>query len=341
MGAPNEKNRQKTVKSLDMKPLLSIIIPLYNCEKYINQCLDSIILQDFEKASYEVIIIDDGSTDNSFTIAKAYSDRNDNIQVVKQENQGVACTRNNAIEIASGKYMAFVDADDMIVEGCLRTLVDIAVNNDAEIVKATHLEVPQNAVYEEYNGRTDSKPSIEVMTGEEAIVKVTKLKEGYCWGYLISRELIIENNLRFPPEVSFMEDWSFITQALLMCKTFVNTNVLYYLYRRNDTSCVANMSTEKLLLGCHSLDLVVTAAQQANGSVKNKLMDNVCVNINIVLWYTIHYRRIFRNRKEIVKRLLHLIRNMEMHYVHKNLIPFRLFPSLYVLFRHLLASRKY
>lgn len=341
MGAPNEKNRQKTVKSLDMKPLLSIIIPLYNCEKYINQCLDSIILQDFEKASYEVIIIDDGSTDNSFTIAKAYSDRNDNIQVVKQENQGVACTRNNAIEIASGKYMAFVDADDMIVEGCLRTLVDIAVNNDAEIVKATHLEVPQNAVYEEYNGRTDSKPSIEVMTGEEAIVKVTKLKEGYCWGYLISRELIIENNLRFPPKVSFMEDWSFITQALLMCKTFVNTNVLYYLYRRNDTSCVANMSTEKLLLGCHSLDLVVTAAKQANGSVKNKLMDNVCVNINIVLWYTIHYRRIFRNRKEIVIRLLHLIRNMEMHYVHKNLIPFRLFPSLYVLFRHLLASRKY
>ena len=341
MGAPNEKNRQKTVKSLDMKPLLSIIIPLYNCEKYINQCLDSIILQDFEKASYEVIIIDDGSTDNSFTIAKAYSDRNDNIQVVKQENQGVACTRNNAIEIASGKYMAFVDADDMIVEGCLRTLVDIAVNNDAEIVKATHLEVPQNAVYEEYNGRTDSKPSIEVMTGEEAIVKVTKLNEGYCWGYLISRELIIENNLRFPPKVSFMEDWSFITQALLMCKTFVNTNVLYYLYRRNDTSCVANMSTEKLLLGCHSLDLVVTAAKQANGSVKNKLMDNVCVNINIVLWYTIHYRRIFRNRKEIVKRLLYLIRNMEMHYVHKNLIPFRLFPSLYVLFRHLLASRKY
>lgn len=341
MGAPNEKNRQKTVKSLDMKPLLSIIIPLYNCEKYINQCLDSIILQDFEKASYEVIIIDDGSTDNSFTIAKAYSDRNDNIQVVKQENQGVACTRNNAIEIASGKYMAFVDADDMIVEGCLRTLVDIAVNNDAEIVKATHLEVPQNAVYEEYNDRTDSKPSIEVMTGEEAIVKVTKLKEGYCWGYLISRELIIENNLRFPPKVSFMEDWSFITQALLMCKTFVNTNVLYYLYRRNDTSCVANMSTEKLLLGCHSLDLVVTAAKQANGSVKNKLMDNVCVNINIVLWYTIHYRRIFRNRKEIVIRLLHLIRNMEMHYVHKNLIPFRLFPSLYVLFRHLLASRKY
>ena len=324
-----------------MKPLLSIIIPLYNCEKYINQCLDSIILQDLEKNNYEVIIIDDGSTDNSFTIAKAYSDRNDNIRVVKQENQGVACTRNNAIEIASGKYIAFVDADDMIVEGSLLTLVDIAVNNDAEIVKAAHLEVSQDAVYEEYNGRTDSKPSIEVMTGEEAIVKVTKLKEGYCWGYLIPRELIMENNLRFPPKVSFMEDWAFITQALLMCKTFVNTNVLYYLYRRNVTSCVANMSTDKLLLGCQSLDIVVTAAKQADGAVKRKLMDNVCVNINIVLWYTIHYRRIFRNRKDIVKRLLQLIRVVEMRYVPQNLIPFRLFPNLYVLFRHLLASRKY
>ncbi|MGM9732815.1 MAG: glycosyltransferase [Prevotella sp.] len=324
-----------------MKPLLSIIIPLYNCEKYINQCLDSILLQDFDKACYEVIIVDDGSTDNSFTIAKAYSDRNDNIRVVKQENQGVACTRNNAIGIASGKYIAFVDADDMIVEGSLRTLVDIAVNNNAEIVKATHLEVPQDAVYEEYNSRTDSKPSIEVMTGEEAIVKVTKLKEGYCWGYLISRQLITDNRLTFPPKVAFMEDWAFITQAILKSKVFVNTDILFYLYRHNTSSCVANMSTGKLLQACRSIEIIANAAIHTDGEAKRKLSENVCVNINIILWYTIHYRSIYRDRKEITRALVQLLKLVKPQYIPNSLKPFRLSPCVYIVLRHLMASRKY
>ena len=284
-------------------PIFSIIIPLYNCEKYIAQCLDTIFRQEMNESEFEVIVIDDGSKDSSYSLASEYAKRHQNILVVKQENQGVACARNNALEKATGDYVTFVDADDMLVFGSLSTLIKIAVENKADIVKAAHKEVPEDAVCEDFSSSHDNS-SIQIMTGEEAIVNVTRMKEGYCWGYLISRKLITDNRLSFPPKVAFMEDWAFITQAILKSRTFVNADVLLYLYRRNSSSCMANVTTEKMLLGCQAIDIVANLTKDTSGDVKKKLSDNVCVNINIVLWFTIHYRSILKRKKEIIRVLL-------------------------------------
>ena len=321
-------------------PILSIIIPLYNCEKYIKQCLDTIFRQEMNESDFEVIVIDDGSKDSSYSLASEYAKRHQNILVVKQENQGVACARNNALEKATGDYVTFVDADDMLVFGSLSTLIKIAVENKADIVKAAHKEVPEDAVCEDFSSSHDNC-SIQVMTGEEAIVNVTRMKEGYCWGYLISRKLITDNRLLFPPKVAFMEDWAFITQAILKSRTFVNADVLLYLYRRNSSSCMANVTTEKMLLGCKAIDIVANLAKDTSGVVKKKLSDNVCVNINIVLWFTIHYRSIYNRKKEIIKALLQLLHQVDRTYIPGSLKVFRLFPSMYIIVRNLLASRKY
>lgn len=321
-------------------PILSIIIPLYNCERYIKQCLDSIFRQEMNESEFEVIVIDDGSKDNGYSLASEYAKSHLNIRVVKQENQGVACARNNAIKQAKGDFITFVDADDMLVSGSLKTLVKIAVENKADIVKGPHKEVSEDAVCEDFFN-SENGSSTQVMTGEEAIVNVTRMKEGYCWGYLISRQLITENRLFFPPKVAFMEDWAFITQAILKSITFVNTDVLLYLYRRNSSSCMANVTTEKMLLGCHAIDIVANLAKDTSGDVKKKLSDNVCVNINIVLWFTIHYRSIFNRRKEIIKVLLQLLHQVDKSYIPGSLKVFRLFPSMYIIVRNLLASRKY
>ena len=321
-------------------PILSIIIPLYNCEKYIKQCLDTIFRQEMNESEFEVIVIDDGSKDSGYSLASEYAKRHQNILVMKQENQGVACARNNALEKATGDYITFVDADDMLVSGSLGKLIKIAVDNKADIVKAAHKEVPEDAVCEDFSSSHDNS-SIQVMTGEEAIVNVTLMKEGYCWGYLISRKLITDNNLKFPPKVAFMEDWAFITQAILKSRTFVNADVLLYLYRRNSSSCMANVTTEKMLLGCQAIDIVANLAKDTSGDVKKKLFDNVCVNINIVLWFTIHYRSIFNRKKEIIKALLQLLQQVDRTYIPGNLKLFRLCPRMYIIVRNLLASRKY
>ena len=321
-------------------PILSIIIPLYNCEKYIKQCLDTIFRQEMNESDFEVIVIDDGSKDSGYSLASEYAKRYQNVIVIKQENQGVACARNNALEKATGDYITFVDADDMLVFGSLSTLIKIAVDNKADIVKAAHKEVPEDAVCEDFSSSHDNS-SIQIMTGEEAIVNVTRMKEGYCWGYLISRKLITDNRLSFPPKVAFMEDWAFITQAILKSRTFVNADVLLYLYRRNSSSCMANVTTEKMLLGCQAIDIVANLAKDTSGDVRKKLSDNVCVNINIVLWFTIHYRSIFNRKKEIIKALLQLLHQVDRTYIPESLKLFRLFPSMYIIVRNLLASRKY
>ena len=321
-------------------PILSIIIPLYNCEKYIKQCLDTIFRQEMNESEFEVIVIDDGSKDSSYSLASEYAKRHQNILVMKQENQGVACARNNALEKATGDYVTFVDADDMLVFGSLGKLIKIAVDNKADIVKAAHKEVPEDAVCEDFSSSHDNS-SIQIMTGEEAIVNVTRMKEGYCWGYLISRKLITDNRLSFPPKVAFMEDWAFITQAILKSRTFVNADVLLYLYRRNSSSCMANVTTEKMLLGCQAIDIVANLTKDTYGDVRKKLSDNVCVNINIVLWFTIHYRSIFNRKKEIIKALLQLLQQVDRTYIPESLKLFRLFPSMYIIVRNLLASRKY
>ena len=321
-------------------PILSIIIPLYNCEKYIKQCLDTIFRQEMNESEFEVIVIDDGSKDSGYLLASEYAKRHQNILVIKQENQGVACARNNALEKATGDYVTFVDADDMLVSGSLSTLIKIAVENKADIVKAAHKEVPEDAVCEDFSSSHDNS-SIQIMTGEEAIVNVTRMKEGYCWGYLISRKLITDNRLSFPPKVAFMEDWAFITQAILKSRTFVNADVLLYLYRRNSSSCMANVTTEKMLLGCQAIDIVANLAKDTSGDVRKKLSDNVCVNINIVLWFTIHYRSIFNRKKEIIKALLQLLQQVDRTYIPESLKLFRLFPSMYIIIRNLLASMKY
>ena len=321
-------------------PILSIIIPLYNCEKYIKQCLDTIFRQEMNGSDFEVIVIDDGSKDSGYSLASEYAKRYQNIIVIKQENQGVACARNNALEKATGDYVTFVDADDMLVFGSLGKLIKIAVDNKADIVKAAHKEVSEDAVYEDFSISHDNC-SMHVMTGEEAIVNVTRMKEGYCWGYLISRKLITDNNLKFPPKVAFMEDWAFITQAILKSRTFINADVLLYLYRRNSLSCMANVTTEKMLLGCQAIGIVANLAKDTYGDVKKKLSDNVCVNINIVLWFTIHYRSIFNRKKEIIKALLQLMQIVDRTYIPRSLRLFRLCPRMYIIVRNLLASRKY
>ena len=292
------------------------------------------------ESDFEVIVIDDGSKDNGYSLASEYAKRHQNILVIKQENQGVACARNNALEKATGDYVTFVDADDMLVSGSLSTLIKIAVENKADIVKAAHKEVPEDAVCEDFSSSHDNC-SIQVMTGEEAIVNVTRMKEGYCWGYLISRKLITDNRLSFPPKVAFMEDWAFITQAILKSRTFVNADVLLYLYRRNSSSCMANVTTEKMLLGCQAIDIVANLAKVTSVDVKKKLSDNVCVNINIVLWFTIHYRSIYNRKKEIIKALLQLLHQVDRTYIPGSLKLFRLFPSMYIIIRNLLASMKY
>lgn len=123
---------------------LSIIIPVYNTESYLKRCLDSIFNQDLLPSDYEVIVINDGSTDNSLEILKEFEKKHENLLLLTQENKGEAATRNKAIEISRGNYIAFVDSDDALYENTLQSIISYLLKHDLDILYLSISEFNEN-----------------------------------------------------------------------------------------------------------------------------------------------------------------------------------------------------
>ena len=117
-------------------PKISVIIPVYNVEKYLSQCLDSILNQTFK--DFECICVNDGSTDKSLAILQEYVNKDDRIKIINQENKGLSGARNSALKIVNGKYITFIDSDDFVTIDYLEKLINIAEKEDSDIVYCRH-----------------------------------------------------------------------------------------------------------------------------------------------------------------------------------------------------------
>ena len=141
---------------------ISIIVPIYNVEEYLCKCLDSIVNQTY--TDYELILIDDGSTDDSGKIADEYSSKDDRITVIHKKNSGVSDARNRGLENASGKYICFIDADDWIEVSYLEELLLLAKSNDADIAMCSYLKNSGNlSITQPVNS------DVFIQTGKEGI----------------------------------------------------------------------------------------------------------------------------------------------------------------------------
>ncbi len=114
--------------------ILSIILPVYNAEKYLSNCINSLINQDISSSNYEIIIINDGSTDTSPGIAETYASKHTNISLYHQQNKGLGATRNIGITYAKGNYIYFIDSDDYIVNNCLGTITNYLRSEKPDIL---------------------------------------------------------------------------------------------------------------------------------------------------------------------------------------------------------------
>lgn len=177
-----------------MEPLLSVVVPVYNCEKYIKKCIYSILNQSLE--NIEIIIIDDGSTDKSQEILDEICKDDLRIKLIKQKNKGVSAARNKGIEIASGKYIGFVDSDDYIHKDMYKKMYEKAIENDCDIVVCNVNDVTNN----------NKKVSLNLKQGIIDIKKLTVdkfLMEEYpklgtaVWHKIFRSELIKKNKIEF------------------------------------------------------------------------------------------------------------------------------------------------
>ena len=206
---------------------LSIIIPVYNGEKFLKDCINSVLNQR-TKYSFEVICVDDGSTDSSFSILQSYAN-DSRIKIIEQENKGISSARNAGLKKAKGKYVMLVDNDDMLAAGTFQLLLDYAIQYNADIVKCGHKIVGKR----QYNV-IDSAFYVKSGRLQEELISYN----GYIWGMVIKRKIF--QKVRFP-EGFWYEDM--ITRLLVyrLCNGFVYVDRPLYLHRMHSNNASAKV----------------------------------------------------------------------------------------------------
>lgn len=250
---------------------ISIIVPVYQVEKYIGQCIESIINQTFK--NFELILIDDGSKDKSGNICDEYAKRDKRIHVVHTENKGAASARNKGLDLATGEYIAFVDGDDYLAENMLDKLYKVITQENCDVVVCDFLNLHRNQKKDFILELSDRK-----VTGKEVLSHLKNQKNygvwTIVWNKLYRKEIL--KDLRFP-EGKYFEDEIFSDQLYLRCnKVQVISDVLYY-HRVLETS---TMNTQKIR---NYLDLIDAFQLRINLYLENRLPDDEVYKVLIYM----------------------------------------------------------
>lgn len=213
--------------SIRKKPNISVIVPVYNVEKYLNGCLDSLVNQSAE--GIEIIAVNDGSTDDSPNILAEYENKYHNIRVFHQKNAGLSAARNSGIEYSSGRFLGFLDSDDFADHEAYKTLLNVAENKNADIVKSSILI---------FKDRTTSiidlrqRPELNILS-DTPYASLQKFFRGdmnkVVWDGIYRRELF--SDLKFPVGRKY-EDHYYTPNALLRCKKYFQVSDILFYYRK-------------------------------------------------------------------------------------------------------------
>ncbi len=232
-----------------MENKVSIIVPVYNCENSIERCLRSILTQTYQ--DIEVIAIDDGSKDNSGKICDKLAKEDDRLIVVHQENSGVSKTRNNALKLATGNYIQFVDSDDYLADYATKSLVDAANKNGADLVIADFYRVIKNRI--STKGKIKSKKVFSLQEYANHMIKdPADFYYGVLWNKLYKRSIIDKYHLTMLEDINWCEDFLFNLEYVKYCKVFFAIQIPIYYYFKNENSLSNNkMTAEKIVAMKH------------------------------------------------------------------------------------------
>lgn len=218
-----------SIKEFQQKYDLMIVIPAYNAEQYIADCIESILSQTTEY-TYEIVIVNDGSSDNTATVLKQYENY-DNVRIINQKNMGVAGARNTALSLITGKYIMWLDSDDVLKDGAIQSLLTLALKNKAEIVEGSYIR---------FNDEGDFNPVLH--HDENSIDNPKLVLFGFPWGKVIQSELF--DDIAFP-EGYIYEDSIFAYCIHPKANLRYTVSDIFYKYRVNPEGICATAAKTK------------------------------------------------------------------------------------------------
>ena len=228
---------------MNNNPKVSIIIPVYNTEQYLRQCLDSVINQTLK--DIEIIIINDNSTDNSLQIIQEYANKHKNIKVIdNKKNEGMYKSRNLGLEIAAGQYIGFIDSDDYIENNMYETMYLKAKETDADIISCNYSILFNNTKGKEkltkidfFNSRELLRISKNKLIGAEEILFDTPV----AWNKIFKKNFLTENNIIFDPQIKTTYDAYFNRICFFKANKIVYIPEFLYIYRKFRKESIRNI----------------------------------------------------------------------------------------------------
>ena len=288
-----------------MSPVLSFIIPVYNVEPYLKECVNSILEQC--GTDCEVLLIDDGSTDGSGMICDGFSENNTNVRTLHQKNRGHSAARNAGLEMAVGKYVAFIDSDDYIGQGCIKDILNWIKTTDTDICFMEGYKLFPDGTTESLGDEIDRKQVLGKSKEEVFRHLATRPKyPGSACTKLFRREFLTENELRFPTNLTHAEDLTFCLNCFLKAEKFDALPCPFYYYRQNRkgsmTSNVNSSSFDGLRTFVSNFaENLVDEQRKPHTKITGDAMAFVAYEYSILLW---EYSRLNAAEKDNAKAFL-------------------------------------
>ena len=228
---------------MNKQPFFSIIIPAYNANAFLPSILESILSQEYP--NFEVLLINDGSTDNTEDICRHYASLDKRISLISKNNEGVSIARNKGLDIAQGKYILFVDADDILYPNALSTLYDSLISTKTDYLRYEYQTIDEkgNSLYPNYEARLRRKISNQTLNAVDCIGHIVR-NEFFLWSGVFRKEIINKYHLRFMEGCTYNEDTLFMLQFFMHSKTHVYLPQTLYGYRKFEGAVTARF-TEK------------------------------------------------------------------------------------------------
>jgi glycosyltransferase involved in cell wall biosynthesis len=220
---------------------LSVIVPVYNVERYLAKCLDSLLNQNMPLDEYEIIIINDGSTDSSLDIAKQYARTFSQIRVITQDNKGLSAARNTAIQLVEGKYIQFVDSDDYLEPNVLVSLLKKMEHDELDVLRFNYQDVNESyEVIQPYKHPTQFVDYSDSVTDGLSFLNERLGYACYVWQFIFSKTIISP----FKDGIYF-EDTEWTPRTLTQAKRITSVNTIVYNYLAREGSITKSSSDEK------------------------------------------------------------------------------------------------
>ena len=213
---------------------LSIIVPVYNVEKYVRTCIESIYRQGLDENRFELIIINDGTKDKSMEVIADIIQQHSNIIVIEQENQGVSVARNRGIECARGEFLLIIDSDDLLIDYSIKPLLEKAITLKPDLIVADFIQMNDKEI-EEF---LDTPPNLEESFDISEISGYDLVDPAYCkfqWRILFRKDFLINNHISFIPGI-LAQDVPFVNECYLKAKNCFKTTRIFIIYRRGHHS---------------------------------------------------------------------------------------------------------